>query len=290
MNITWLASYPKSGNTWFRIFLKNLLSETDEPIDINAIHTGAIASARAPMDKLYGIDSNLLSQNEIDTRRPSMYNHWADQATETQFHKVHDAYTYLPDGRPLLGEQKEQKAIYLVRNPLDVTVSYANHAGHKDFNKAAQALADTQMAFCKKTDRFNLQLRQHLLSWSQHVLSWIDGAKMPLHIIRYEDMVSTPLQTFTAACKFAGLTTDADKISKAIERSSMSRLQKLEQTNGFKERPARCSRFFRKGGIGSYKENLTEQQVQNIIHQHRNVMERLGYLEAGQLKLEKDRP
>lgn len=48
--IYWLASYPKSGNTWFRIFLVNLLNKSNEPIDINTIHIGQIASAREWID------------------------------------------------------------------------------------------------------------------------------------------------------------------------------------------------------------------------------------------------
>ncbi|MGC1778963.1 MAG: hypothetical protein WBB34_13525 [Xanthobacteraceae bacterium] len=56
----WLASYPKSGNTWFRMLVANL-SATDKPVDINDLpERGGIASARGPFDHLTLIDSGLL--------------------------------------------------------------------------------------------------------------------------------------------------------------------------------------------------------------------------------------
>ena len=52
--IYWLASYPKSGNTWFRAFLCNLQEDGEEPADINDLATGGIASARGWLDEVLG--------------------------------------------------------------------------------------------------------------------------------------------------------------------------------------------------------------------------------------------
>lgn len=54
--IYWLASYPKSGNTWFRVFLANLRREKSEPVDINQLDTNGIASARELFDKMIGLE------------------------------------------------------------------------------------------------------------------------------------------------------------------------------------------------------------------------------------------
>ncbi|MEJ2083836.1 MAG: sulfotransferase, partial [Acidobacteriota bacterium] len=35
--IVWLASYPKSGNTWLRAFLMNFLDPGKRPVDINQL-------------------------------------------------------------------------------------------------------------------------------------------------------------------------------------------------------------------------------------------------------------
>src|SRR5207244_8908627 len=97
--IYWLASYPKSGNTWFRTFLYNLQEDGDDPADINDIRTGAIASGRGWIDEVLGFDSADLTQDEIERLRPAVYR-WSGSDDEIGYHKIHDAYTLLPDGEP----------------------------------------------------------------------------------------------------------------------------------------------------------------------------------------------
>src|SRR6056297_2434972 len=80
-NTIWLASYPKSGNTWFRVFLSNLFSETPEPADINSLHETPIASARQPFDEATGLPSSDLTFEEVDHLRPEVYRF---QANETK--------------------------------------------------------------------------------------------------------------------------------------------------------------------------------------------------------------
>ena len=60
--ILWLASYPKSGNTWFRTFLTNFMADRERPVSINELDSGQIASAREPFDEALGYESGELSQ------------------------------------------------------------------------------------------------------------------------------------------------------------------------------------------------------------------------------------
>ena len=104
----WLASYPKSGNTWFRMLVANLAAKDGKPADINDLpERGGIASARAPFDYLLLIDSGLLTHDEIDCLRPHVYEELArgaeddeydarQDAPPVRFVKVHDAYTLTP--------------------------------------------------------------------------------------------------------------------------------------------------------------------------------------------------
>ena len=80
----WLASYPKSGNTWFRLLVANLSADDGKPVDINDLpERGGIASARAPFDHLLLIDSGLLTHDEADSLRPRVYEELARGATTT---------------------------------------------------------------------------------------------------------------------------------------------------------------------------------------------------------------
>ena len=71
--IIWLASYPKSGNTWIRLFLDNIRSGSDQPADINHISVSRIASSRALFDQYAGINSSDLNDDEIERYRPQVY-------------------------------------------------------------------------------------------------------------------------------------------------------------------------------------------------------------------------
>lgn len=277
-NIIWLASYPKSGNTWFRIFLSNLLNDKEEPADINRItSTHGIASARHLFDELTGIEASDLSHDEADLLRPGVYNLLSDEAKQTLFIKSHDAYTFLPDKSPLFPPSATKGIIYIIRNPLDVAVSYANH-NSCTVQKSVDMMVDPKHGLCTNDWRLSNQLRQRIGSWSDHVLSWTNAPEQKVHVVRYEDMHKSAIETFTAAIRFAGLDFDLTAIREAIHKSSFEELQKQEKEKGFKEKAAASPSFFRKGQPGSWREHLIPEQTNQIIKAHGEVMRRFGYL------------
>jgi aryl sulfotransferase len=276
--IIWLASYPKSGNTWFRVFLTNLLLDGDVPASINELESTPIASARSIFDENMGFEASDLSEDEIDRLRPELYTHLAQNLNEPLFMKIHDAYTETADNTPLIPGEATSCALYFIRNPLDVAVSFAHHSGW-DYDTSINHMADDAFAFCRRPDRLHTQLRQKLLSWSGHALSWIDRAPFPVCLLRYEDMKSQPLETFTKAVRFAGLPHSCEQIEKALGFSSFDVVQQQEEAEGFHEKSPSSSRFFRKGKIGSWREELNDDQARRIVEDHRECMARFGYLD-----------
>ena len=275
-NIIWLASYPKSGNTWFRIFLSNLLDDKEDPVDINKItSTHGIASARHIFDEITGIEASDLSHDEADLLRPGLYKIISDEAKETLIIKVHDAYTFLPDKSPLFPPSATKGVIYIIRNPLDVAVSYANH-NSCTVQKSIEMIGDRNHGLCTKNKRLVNQLRQKMGNWSNHVLSWTEATDHKVHVMRYEDMKQSPFETFSSAIKFADLDFGRKAVVEAIKKSSFEELQKQEKDKGFKEKAADSPSFFRKGEIGSWGEQLTPEQAQQIIKDHGVVMKQFG--------------
>ncbi len=275
--IYWLASYPKSGNTWFRIFLAHLLEPDGKQLDLNEITTGEIASARRWIDSALGFNSADLEHDELDQLRPAIYEWHAEQANTVQYHKIHDAYTYLPCGTPMIPAKGCLGALYFIRNPLDVAISYANHASCS-IDQSIQAMSESTFAFSKSRLRQHLQLRQQLLSWSSHVNSWTQATHIPVFVLRYEDMKSSPLATFTSAVQFLQIDSSPARIKQAIADAKIERLQLLEQTSGFSEKPAKTRQFFRKGIAGDWKNTLNHRQIGQIIQDHGDTMRDYGYL------------
>jgi aryl sulfotransferase len=278
--IVWLASYPKSGNTWFRVFLTNYLRDANEPASINALDDDPIASARGPFDTAVGYDSDELTWDEIDALRPEVYLHLAREATRTWYCKAHDAYTFLPDGRPLFPPEATACVLYFIRNPLDVAVSFAHHGGRDEVDTTIRNMAQDNNEFCGKRSVDAGQLRQRLLTWSQHATSWADAPGLRRLVLRFEDMKQDPETVFGEAVRFLGLPFDTARLQKALKFSSFDELRDQERQKGFREKVPRAKSFFRKGEVGSWRETLTPEQANRIVADHGDVMRRFGYLDA----------
>ncbi len=276
--IVWLASYPKSGNTWFRVFLSNLLSKENHPADINNLFSTPIASNRELFDEATGLSSSDLTPEEIHNLRPGVYEYAARYSNELLFQKVHDAWLLTEAGEPMFDKKVTQSTIYFVRNPLDVAVSFSNHLS-KSLDATVQIMADENFAFSSKPNRLHLQLQQRLLSWSSHIQSWVDQSELSVHVIRYEDMKTDTFNTFVKATNVIGLKASNEKIKRAIAFSDIKEMQKQEAEKGFKEKPANAESFFRKGIAGSWRTELPENLVKQICNDHREMMLRFGYLD-----------
>jgi len=276
--IVWLASYPKSGNTWFRVFLSNLLSKENHPVDINSLYATPIASNRELFDEATGLSSSDLTQEEIDNLRPGVYEYAAQNSNEILFQKVHDAWLRTESGEPMFSSKVTKSVVYFVRNPLDVAVSFSNHLS-KSLESTVKIMADNDYAFGSTSNRLHLQLRQRLLTWSNHAKSWVDESSLPVIVLRYEDMKTDTFSTFSKVLKFIGIEATDEEIIKAIGYSDIKEMQKQEAEKGFKEKPANATSFFRKGEAGSWRSELSEDLVKKICADHREMMIRFGYLD-----------
>jgi hypothetical protein len=165
----------------------------------------------------------------------------------------------------------------VLRHPFDVAVSFAHHS-HASIDTIIDWMADASFALGKTRGRLHLQLRQKLLSWSGHVVSWVDAPGLRVHVVRYEDMQQRPLDTFLGIVRFVGWPDDPERVCRALACCSFARLQQQEQAHGFRERPPRASAFFRTGQVGSWRAVLTEAQMARIAGDHAAVMRRFGYL------------
>lgn len=277
-NIIWLTSYPKSGNTWFRVFLTNLLDESETPANINDLAEASISSSRKIFDDYTGLSSSDLSFEEIDKLRPDVYRMQSEESTELLFKKVHDKFYFVSIGEALFPPEISKACIYIIRNPLDVAVSFAHHSSKSVYNMV-QSLNNSNFAFCDNLDRLPNQLRQLLGTWTEHVKSWTEQTSIPVHLVRYEDMKTDSLQTFKKAIEFIGIKRTDLQIRIAIEKSDFKILSQQEKETGFKEKMIKSTSFFRKGQIGDWRNYFDENLKNEIIQNHQEIMKKFGYLD-----------
>ena len=278
--IVWLASYPKSGNTWFRIFLSHLIMDHDlHFVNVNNQLYTPISSAREILERYSGFESSLLTHDETDILRRDVYLREAEEyGGKFLFKKCHDAYVKASDGQWMFPAEATKCCIYLIRNPFDVAVSLFFH-NNTGINDAVAALNNDNYAFCAGRQALFNQLRQRMGTWSEHVASWENAPDMDVHIMRYEDMEADPVETFFKTVEFIGMKRSKEAVEKALELSSMNKLKKYEQEYGFREKPANAENFFRKGKAGDWKNHLTEDHIKSIIGKNEDVMRKFGYLD-----------
>ncbi len=278
-NIVWLASYPKSGNTWLRAFLANLIANRADPLRLDELAAYADDEALPErFSELAGKPSHELSPGEIAALRPRVHAVIAERARGTRLVKSHNMSGSFDD-HPLYNWQVSAGAVYVVRNPLDVAVSMSRHFG-LSIDKSIERLGNSQAATANET----AFVGQILGSWSAHVAGWADTAERApgkVIVLRYEDLLEKPVRHFAKAAKLLGLGQDRARIERAVKHTSFQTLASLEQKHGFVEAVDEKTRFFFKGRANQWREALSREQLQHIVDDHREQMQRFKYVPAG---------
>jgi hypothetical protein len=276
--IFWLSSYPKSGNTWFRIVLANVLNQSEKALNINQINITRHASDRELFVEALGFNSYLLSEDELLQLRPIVYTWYGQKKSGVQYFKLHDAYIYIKEQIPLVPREGSLGALYFIRNPLDIAISFAHHSTIS-IDQCIDLMCDKDAKIFGNTGFLGMQLQQHLLSWSRHVQSWAMNSHIRVMCLRYEDMHLSPLITFKKALQFLNLDISEHAILKAIDHASFEKLQHQESQQSFREKSFVQKKFFRKGMIGEWEQTLNAFQINKIIKHHREVMFEYGYID-----------
>ena len=281
--VVWLSSWPKSGNTWLRAVLTNYLAaDDDQPASINAL-VGGGGRCRTDFDECLGVASADMTDAEVVRHLPAFRKALVERSLAEQpprhapvFFKTHEAYR-LPSGAVRFPRAGAVGVVYLVRNPLDVAISYAHHLNWS-VDRTVERMNDPAACEAGNAHGIYPEFPEPLTTWSGHVAGWTEQTAQPVHVARYEDLLADPRGQFGAIVRFAGLEWDGPRLDRAIERSAFHRLRQQEAADGFAEKQPTAPSFFRAGVAGQWRRTLQEAQVQALVDAHGDVMERFGYL------------
>lgn len=278
-NIVWLSSFPRSGNTWLRYVLSGLLQKSTEA-KIDIVPTLHCAN-RKVIEETLGFSASVLSVAELNNCRPHVYRQWSKEWTQTSplLIKVHDCYDQNQNGQPIFPSDVTQAAIHLIRNPLDICVSYAHFWGLEDYDKAADLICDTKHSLPAHHNDLFGQVYQHIGDWSTHVHSWCHQTHIPLKKVRYEDMKHATLDTFYEIMTYLNLPFSRNEVQTALRQCDIAKLQQQEAEMGFSHRPYGGEKFFRQGKTGEWQDTLAQHTVDRIVEQHHALMQQFGYLD-----------
>ncbi len=269
--IIWLASYPKSGNTWVRSFLSNYLS-SEENFEFNQLNTILKFPNKKIMKELE-IDSSKFIN--IASNWSTMQN-YINLKSDISYVKTHNALTTV-NGYEFTNSKNTIGYIYLVRDPRDVVLSYASHIG-KSVEETFLYL--TNERYMELLDDDIPHASALLGSWANNYNSWKNCDFSKGIIVRYEDLISDPEKNFLEIVKFLNkinsIEIDPIRIKKCCENTNFNKLKELENNQGFSEKGK--NNFFRKGKAGDWKNNLNSKVRADIEEIFNIEMKELKYL------------
>jgi hypothetical protein len=270
--IHWIASYPKSGNTWVRAIVDRIV-RPERPLDINAL--GETAPSFARLTETYvrdnGITLSASAPGEIRRFWGPVQQQICATAGHDVFLKTHNVAARFDSG-PFPDPGSSGSAIYVVRDPRDVALSYAYH--YKITPGLAVVALCTSTAFNIKQE--HLGLTELLMSWGEHVLGWTSLNSCPLLVLRYEDMLADPAAAVREIAAFLGKPLSADQIAPIVAATAFQQLKGQEKTRGFNE-SVRSEGFFRAGCAGQWREVEDQSVFAPLLEKNGKVMRRHGY-------------
>ena len=282
--IIWLASYPKSGNTWVRSFISSILFTKDGDVDLSKLKNISQFPLRSQftnyiddlqdVKKVYQNWSNVQNYMNLDNKIKFLKTHHVNCKIEN--------FEFTDDNNSL-------GVIYIVRDPRNVACSVKNHFSLENYDEVKNFLFREHnwlgVITDKKIKPLDNKIPTLISSWKTNYLSWKNKTKNYL-LIKYENLLENPYLEFGKISKYLenhlNVKFDEKKIKKAIETCSFRNLQQLETDGKFKEQTVdkqnKSVKFFHLGPENDWKKILDKNISKEIENKFKAEMEELGYL------------
>ncbi|HNJ48370.1 MAG TPA: sulfotransferase domain-containing protein [Novosphingobium sp.] len=272
--VIWLASYPRSGNTFLRTLIANYFSGLERPLSLEELMlstwgehvediwqgiTGKNPVQRSHTDEFYARPAYFA---QLRARIPN----------PLRLVKTHTPYVNM-DGKPAFSFVPGDRLIHVIRHPCDVAISFAHYFGI-GLDEAIRRLTTRDTCHTGHP-----QMGHELIgSWSQHARSWMGMREIPGFGIRYVDLATRTAPVLADIVRFLGHQPVPARIDTAIGFSRFERLRAQEDAAGFIENAGRGGQsFFREGRPGQWQEVLSPAQAQRLFDADPELIDRFAF-------------
>ena len=277
--IIWIASYPKSGNTWVRSFIIAYYFCENGIFDI---------------DKLILIQDYPNKQFFKETvKKGEIHKHWESSQKnicsekKVKFLKTHNSLI-TAFGNNFTKPEYSLGVIHVIRDPRNIITSLKNHYDFETYERALKFMQDENKVLEDYPHLKNYAKTNIINSWRINYQSWMSNKNFRRLTIRYEDMIENPQQTFEKLVVFINTLMrfkdkiDPKKLSNALETTNFKSLQDIENQGKFSEnvyslKDNRKIKFFYQGPENDWKKNLDENMIKKMNEYYKNDLKFFRY-------------
>ena len=282
--IFWIASYPKSGNTWLRALISSYYY-TEDGFFYEKIIKKIGQFPEKMHFKSFKYDQNILT----DTAR-----FWIKAQEKInidnslRFFKTHNAFGALNNNQ-FTNNKNSIGAIYVVRDPRNVITSLKNHYELNDDIALKWMLNENNYIYdVSKFKEDGYSDFQFISSWNTNFKSWKVQKKIPIKFIKYEDLLNQTYFVFKEVVEFINRTTNNNekinkiKLKNSVNSTFFDKLKENEKINGFSEaiiskKDNKKIPFFHLGPNNTWRKILNKELQNKMTNAFKNSITELGY-------------
>ena len=277
--IIWIASYPKSGNTYLRSFLASYYFSKKGKFDFKLLmNVPQFPSIR--FSQKDSLSFNDAAKNWIENQR------FFFDKQSLFFLKTHNSLNKF-NNFEFTTANETVGAIYIVRDPRNVITSMCNHYSFSIKN-AFERMLDDNASLSEKAANGDSSNYTYLGSWSQHYKSWKNNNKFKVLFIKYEDLKDNKEIIFEKIINFIEelknnkkIEFNKNKFFNSINSTNFVNLKNKENNEGFEEnyisKEGKKINFFNMGFKNDWRKLLPQDTAEKISHQFEKELKELGY-------------
>ena len=283
--IIWLASYPKSGNTWVRSLISSYYFSKDnfKLSDLKKIPNFSVGD--------FIEDKELLKNNfDVAAQWLNVQKTINKKYQKTLFFKTHNACVSIKNNN-FTDHNNSLGCIYIVRDPRNVITSYKNFEG-RTYEEILNIMTnrETFLYSTKKFEnKFGFKGFEFMGSWADHYNTWVKNKlNIPICLVKYEDLINDTFGELGRMIKFIASVQkvndfkfDPIRAEISIERSSFENLSRMEIQEGFNEIPEalkKKNKFFNLGKKNNWEKLLPSHIKQSIERSFNKELKELKYI------------
>ena len=279
--IIWIASYPKSGNTWVRSIISSLIYTNDGNFDFSYIKN----IRQFPQKPFFNEFTNDLNNIHEIKKYWILAQEKLNLDNKIKFLKTHNLNCKI-DNYSFTNKDCTKATIYVVRDPRNLIDSISNHFS-KTQDESKNFLVSSRVLLASKDSELEGgNVITYLGSWKEHYNFWTKNTENLL-IIKYEDLVKNISKEIDRIIKFLkkfiNFEINDKKIENIIRSTSFDFLQKLENEGNFTENVKikganNKTKFFNKGPKNLWQGTLAKQIQIEIEEKFNEELKELGYV------------